>query len=555
MSIYVEIRVRGSMDELWRQTQDPSLHERWDLRFSEIVYLPRPDETAPQRFSYATRIGFGLRIRGEGESVGQPRRRRRRARLGAQVLVAGREVAHPRGQRATGATCRRRTASASSPGTTTAPASARSGRLLDAAGLPAAHGLGDRLELRPAAALDRAGHRSRRSSASEPRSTRVARLVLAFVFAVPRPGPQAARTGTRTSWRCSATPACPPQRRTGARRPSASARSRSPASCSRPGSARWPFVAAVVLMLGRPRRRRADSSPGILGAAFNPVTLNLAVAALARRSAGSPARRPAVGRALPAARAAGGRRRDLHLPAGARRRLRRGCIRRSSGASGSAARTRVAAIGTRRHGRALARAATRCRSCTSARGGGSCSRSRAANVPFTIENYAYRDGFGRETVTWIRTFATRRPPPVRRLHDLQPRRAAGSSTTSARTSTWRSTRAVRRRARRAAAPLRRAAILRGAGGLHVSRCSSPASPTCASGTTTRPGDSASRSRSATGAGARSSGTAASFDVEWRELPPGSTPAAFGRRARSGGSRPAKHGGSLMPRKTRSRAAA
>jgi len=30
------------------------------------------------------------------------------------------------------------------------------------------------------------------------------------------------------------------------------------------------------------------------------------------------------------------------------------------------------------------------------------------NIPFTIENYAYRDRYGRETVTWIRTFATRR---------------------------------------------------------------------------------------------------------------------------------------------------
>ncbi|MCC7372954.1 MAG: DUF4166 domain-containing protein [Chloroflexi bacterium] len=30
------------------------------------------------------------------------------------------------------------------------------------------------------------------------------------------------------------------------------------------------------------------------------------------------------------------------------------------------------------------------------------------NVPFTIENYAYRDTFGRETVTWVRTFRTRR---------------------------------------------------------------------------------------------------------------------------------------------------
>lgn len=29
---------------------------------------------------------------------------------------------------------------------------------------------------------------------------------------------------------------------------------------------------------------------------------------------------------------------------------------------------------------------------------------RADDVPFTIENYAYRDGFGRETVTFVRTF-------------------------------------------------------------------------------------------------------------------------------------------------------
>ena len=28
------------------------------------------------------------------------------------------------------------------------------------------------------------------------------------------------------------------------------------------------------------------------------------------------------------------------------------------------------------------------------------------NVPFTIQNYAYRDPLGRETVTWVRTFST-----------------------------------------------------------------------------------------------------------------------------------------------------
>ena len=30
------------------------------------------------------------------------------------------------------------------------------------------------------------------------------------------------------------------------------------------------------------------------------------------------------------------------------------------------------------------------------------------NIPFTIENYAYRDRFDRETVTWIRTFESRK---------------------------------------------------------------------------------------------------------------------------------------------------
>jgi hypothetical protein len=69
--IYVEIRIRGELDQLWRLTQTPEDHERWDLRFTHITYLPRPDPQQPQRFLYATRIGFGLRIEGEGESTGE----------------------------------------------------------------------------------------------------------------------------------------------------------------------------------------------------------------------------------------------------------------------------------------------------------------------------------------------------------------------------------------------------------------------------------------------------------------------------------------------------
>ena len=70
MGIYVEIPIRASMDELWEKTQNPQLHQRWDLRFTQIEYLQQQDEE-PQRFLYRTRVGFGLKIDGQGESVGE----------------------------------------------------------------------------------------------------------------------------------------------------------------------------------------------------------------------------------------------------------------------------------------------------------------------------------------------------------------------------------------------------------------------------------------------------------------------------------------------------
>jgi DoxX-like family len=69
-SIYVEIAIHAPIERVWEMTQTPDLHERWDLRFTEIRYLPRPDPAEPQKFRYATRIGFGLDIAGEGESMG-----------------------------------------------------------------------------------------------------------------------------------------------------------------------------------------------------------------------------------------------------------------------------------------------------------------------------------------------------------------------------------------------------------------------------------------------------------------------------------------------------
>src|SRR5438552_18478961 len=70
MGIYVEIPIRASMDELWEKTQNPRLHQRWDLRFTQIEYLPRQGEDR-QRILYRTRVGFGLKIDGQGESVGE----------------------------------------------------------------------------------------------------------------------------------------------------------------------------------------------------------------------------------------------------------------------------------------------------------------------------------------------------------------------------------------------------------------------------------------------------------------------------------------------------
>ena len=68
--IYVEIPIRAGVDQIWHLTQEPELHQRWDLRFSRIRYLPPESLAEPQRFLYETRLGFGLSIKGTGESIG-----------------------------------------------------------------------------------------------------------------------------------------------------------------------------------------------------------------------------------------------------------------------------------------------------------------------------------------------------------------------------------------------------------------------------------------------------------------------------------------------------
>lgn len=67
--IYVEIPIRAEMENLWEVTQNPKLHEQWDLRFTSIEYLPKK-QGEPQSFLYETKIGFGIKIAGWGKSVG-----------------------------------------------------------------------------------------------------------------------------------------------------------------------------------------------------------------------------------------------------------------------------------------------------------------------------------------------------------------------------------------------------------------------------------------------------------------------------------------------------
>ncbi len=64
--VYVELPVRAPMERLWKLTQDPSCHPRWDLRFTAIVPAPG---TSPQEFSYEFRLPLHT-IHGTGTSLG-----------------------------------------------------------------------------------------------------------------------------------------------------------------------------------------------------------------------------------------------------------------------------------------------------------------------------------------------------------------------------------------------------------------------------------------------------------------------------------------------------
>lgn len=70
--IYVSAEMNTTMEKLWEYTQEPHIHTEWDARFTEISYVEK-QEGEPQKFLYKTKIGFGLEIAGEGESIDKKR--------------------------------------------------------------------------------------------------------------------------------------------------------------------------------------------------------------------------------------------------------------------------------------------------------------------------------------------------------------------------------------------------------------------------------------------------------------------------------------------------
>ena len=68
--IYVEIEIESTVEEVWRYTQQPTLHEQWDLRFTSITYNEKEHADAPQTFTYSTKVMPCLTVSGWGESKG-----------------------------------------------------------------------------------------------------------------------------------------------------------------------------------------------------------------------------------------------------------------------------------------------------------------------------------------------------------------------------------------------------------------------------------------------------------------------------------------------------
>lgn len=68
--IYVEIEMQDDIDRIWEYSQNPKLHEQWDLRFTSITYNDKLPDEEVQTFTYSTKVMPGLHVSGWGKSKG-----------------------------------------------------------------------------------------------------------------------------------------------------------------------------------------------------------------------------------------------------------------------------------------------------------------------------------------------------------------------------------------------------------------------------------------------------------------------------------------------------
>ena len=73
-AIYVESFIHTTTEQVWQRTQRPAVHQRWDVRFTTIDYLPRANDADPQQFLYATKVLPGIYVSGCGETLGERHR-------------------------------------------------------------------------------------------------------------------------------------------------------------------------------------------------------------------------------------------------------------------------------------------------------------------------------------------------------------------------------------------------------------------------------------------------------------------------------------------------
>jgi uncharacterized membrane protein YphA (DoxX/SURF4 family) len=83
MKLTAETTIRDKDDKLWQLTQEPQNHARWDLRFTDISYLPKAEPDDVQRFAYVTKLAGRIKVEGWGETIAEREDRGSRLRFGS----------------------------------------------------------------------------------------------------------------------------------------------------------------------------------------------------------------------------------------------------------------------------------------------------------------------------------------------------------------------------------------------------------------------------------------------------------------------------------------